>query len=140
MMPVKLKAIQIRPGASSCAARWSSGREKLKMKRISSAKKNIEEMFSRLLSSLNPSFQTIRRMTLKKFIALQHFGDGHLGDAAPLHHPDPARHLRRHVAVMGGHQHRPAARDVFRDKGVDQRRAILVQGGIGLVEEEDVRS
>ena len=60
------------PGIRSFAACRSIEKLKLKIMITMTAKKNIEEIFSRLRISLARSFQTIHRITLKNFILRCH--------------------------------------------------------------------
>src|SRR3990172_857140 len=68
MIPVKTKATQIIPEMNFLTAGGSMEKLKLKIRMTMSAKKNIEEIFSRLRISLTKSFQTIHRMALKNLI------------------------------------------------------------------------
>ena len=71
IIPVKAKATHIIPAMTSRAACWSMEKLKLKIRMTMRAKNTMEEIVSRLRSSVTKSFHTIQRMTLKEVIRLQ---------------------------------------------------------------------
>src|SRR3990172_6027020 len=105
MMPVNAKATQMMPAISSRAASWSIEKLKLKTRMTMSAKKNIDEMVSRLRISLTRSFHPPPRIPLKNGEGRELVG-GDVAQTPLVQRPAPLRYLRGWGAVVGRHQHR----------------------------------
>lgn len=112
--------------------------EKLKLntKMTIRAKKNMEEIVSRLRTSLMRSFQTIHRITLRKVMSFQIL-EWHGLQGTMAEDPSPLCYLSGFFLVVGGHEDPSTSCKCLKNELFQDFDPRLVQSGKGLIQKQD---